>query len=644
MKNRILKRMGLFALAGCMSVFPTLGAMAAPEDIIDNRSTASLTIHKYDITAAEEDGIDLDTQGFANNGKKDANAETMMADYAIKDVEFSYVKVGNIITKSEGGDIRVLYEIPASLANSLKLSAKPDDGLKFTSDELNHALADLLADNTNGKNILEKTIKSLNPLHTMQKTDEDGVSFVDNLELGLYFIAETAVPANVECTVDPFFLSLPMTDNEGEAWFYDVNVYPKNQTSIPDIDKLVKQHDDALPYSDTATASTGDVVDYIHVSHLPKITSTATYLTQYDFLDKMDKGLVYNKDTQIFFYDNEADARSNNTAAAVANWQSGSNNFVTVYGDYQMEVKVTEAGLKEINPNLAEHWIVVSYSATVNKDASTNLGDVGNKNDVTLTWRRSNMDNYDVLEDRARIYSYALNIKKNFAENKDKPGNPKDVRFVLQNNTDGHYLTAVNGSDGVYYISDGKKLDKEPDMKAIDGQGKMTDEKYAGQGVFVPGADGKLEINGLEADEYTLRELETTDGYSLLRDPMIININCTQDTITPSKTTLYDVKDKEANEAAGTHHFIDSQVTGQTVAATATVDGKATNMSAHATKEAGFSANARVDMTILNSRSFRLPQTGGMGTIAFTLAGCAMAIGGVVLVTRKKKTNEETNE
>ena len=217
--------MGLFALVGCMTALPAVGVMAAPEDIIDNRSTASLTIHKYDITAAEEDGIDLAAQGFANNGKQDIKAEEVMADYAIKDVEFSYVKVGNIITKSEGGDIKVLYEIPASLANSLKLSAKPDDGLKFTSDELNHALADLLADNTNGKNILEKTIKSLNPLHTMQKTDEDGVSFVDNLELGLYFIAETKVPANVQCTVDPFFLSLPMTDNEGEAWFYDVDVY-----------------------------------------------------------------------------------------------------------------------------------------------------------------------------------------------------------------------------------------------------------------------------------------------------------------------------------------------------------------------------------------------------------------------------------
>lgn len=624
-------------MVGCMATLPAAGVMAAPEDLIDDGAQASLTIHKYDITAAEEDGIDLATQGFKNNGKEDTKAETVMADYAIAGVEFSYVKVGNIVTKSEGGDIKVLYEIPASLATALNLAAKPDDGLKFTSDELNHALADLLADNTNGKNILERTIKSLNPLNTMQKTDADGVSYVDNLPVGLYFIAETAVPANVQCTVDPFFISLPMTDNEGDAWFYDVEVYPKNQTSIPNIDKLVRQHDDAATaaFTDTATASTGDVVDYIHVSKLPKITSEATYLTQYDFLDKMDKGLSYNKDTQIYFYDNEADARANNTANAVANWQPGSANFTTVYGDFQMEVKMTAAGLKEINPKLAEHWIVVSYSATVNKDASAILGDTGNKNDVTLTWRRTNMENFDTLEDRARVYSYALNIQKNFAENADKPGQPKAVRFALKNETNGHYVTAVLGTDGVYYIADGTKLNAEPDMTAINKQGTLTDDKYAALGVFVPGADGKLQINGLEADEYTLTELETSDGYSLLRDPIAIKINCTQDTITPSKTTLYDVKDKEANEAAGTNHFIDSQVTGNTVSASATVDGKDTDMSAHDT-----SLNARVDMSILNSRTFRLPQTGGMGTIAFTLGGCAMAIGGVVLVSKKKKATE----
>lgn len=91
-----------------------------------------------------------------------------------------------------------------------------------------------------------------------------------------------------------------MTDKDGNDWFYDVDVYPKNQTNIPDFDKLVKQHDAAAiygkaEYSDTATGSEGDVIDYIFVSHLPKITSEATYLTQYTYVDKFDKELLLDK-------------------------------------------------------------------------------------------------------------------------------------------------------------------------------------------------------------------------------------------------------------------------------------------------------------------------------------------------------------
>ena len=66
-----------------------------------------------------------------------------------------------------------------------------------------------------------------------------------------------------------------MTNDDGEQWFYDVYVYPKNQTNIPDLDKKVRQHDDAElydepEYKDSATGSEGDVMDYIFVSHLPK--------------------------------------------------------------------------------------------------------------------------------------------------------------------------------------------------------------------------------------------------------------------------------------------------------------------------------------------------------------------------------------
>lgn len=610
-----LSAMMLSAVCAASCVLPVL---AAPNDIIDTSRSASVTIHKYDMTAATNDGIDI--YQYTANGKKDAGAESTLKDYVIEGVEFTYVKVGDINTESVNGNIKILYDIPPALEAALNLTDSRGDH-KHTSDELNKSLSDTLTDNTAGKNILENYIVSASGSTRMPLTKADGTTSATGLQVGLYMFVETKVPANVHTTVDPFFVSLPMTDNEGDDWFYDVDVYPKNQTNIPDLDKLVRQHDDAAlygkaEYADIATGSEGDVMDYIFVSHLPKITSEATYLTQYTFVDKLDKGLTYNKDAAIYFYNNEADARVNNTANAIKTWGHGSAAFEETYmgsnSDYnQMTVSPTREGLKEIDPSLSQCWLVVSYSATVNSDATPVLGDAGNTNDVTLTWKRTSMDYVDTLEDRCRVYTFGLNIKKEFTDSKTK-GDPTKVQFVLKNETDGHYITAKKTEEGVYYVTDASKGAKEEEGT-----------------VFSPNGSGKLIINGLEANTYVLTETHTSAGYSLLKEPITIDIKCTVDDFTPSQTTLYDIKDITGNahknmiEAAGER-------------ASATVDGKNTAMSVDAVKNVN-STNARVDMTVVNTSTFELPQTGGYGTILFTLAGCTVAFAGVLVLVKKSR-------
>ena len=64
-------------------------------------------------------------------------------------------------------------------------------------------------------------------------------------------------------------------------------------------------------------ASEGDILDYIVVSKLPAITSDATFLTRYTFVDNLSAGLTYNKDARIAIYNNEADANLNNLENAV---------------------------------------------------------------------------------------------------------------------------------------------------------------------------------------------------------------------------------------------------------------------------------------------------------------------------------------
>ena len=653
--NAIAKKLSMTTLAAAMLAAPAVNVFAATDVTIDTNRVGSLTIHKYDITAATAKGFNTDK--YKPDGKQNAEAEAELANYKIEGVEFTYMKVGDISTDTVGGQVKVMYGIPAELEKILGLTDTRGDH-KHSSKEVFDAMKNILLNNTQSKNKLEDYVMTGYGHTAMPMTDENGVSTATNLPIGLYLIIETKVPANVNTTVDPFFVSLPMTDEEGAHWFYDVHAYPKNQTNIPDIDKRVRQHDDVgygkPEFLDTATSSEGEVVDYIVTSHMPKITSKATFLTKYTFVDTIAKGLTYNRDLSIYFYDNEADAKANNTGAAVSHWDVDSEYFRSSYNAAsekasQCTVQMTELGLKQINgyssdtqveTNYSGLWMVLSYSATVNADASSILGDFGNNNDVNLTWRRTNMDKDDRLEDKCRVFSYGLNILKT-AETADgmDPFVPTDVRFSLKNATDGHYIVArqSKAGSGIYYVVDASK-------KTVGADGLDEEGARDAATAFTPADDGTLIINGLEANDYILTETHTSKGYNLLKDPIKISIHQTQDEFVPSKTTLYDIVEIENNpnkkciETNGdrAHAEVDGSVT-EMEADKFTADNKP--VSGNAT----VSTNARVKLNIVNTPStiVQLPATGGAGTIAFTVAGCTVAFAGVMVATRKNKKDDE---
>ena len=606
MKQRhILKSIGAMAMAAAMAATMMVSVSAAPSDIIDTSKTGSLTIHKYDLTAAEAAGVDV--SGYQNNGEVDAEAAAELANYAIAGVDYTYIRVGDINTSSENGEIKLLYDIPDELETVLDLEDTRNNN-NYTSDEINQALADLMTDNTAGKDALFDYFEAAPGKTAMDLTDSTGMTSDSEMELGLYLVVETKVPANVHTTTDPFFVSLPMTDETGDEWFYDVNVYPKNQTETEQVDKLVKQHDDTdAAYQDIATGSIGDQMDYTFVTKLPKITDQATYLTQYQFADTIQEGLTYNKDFTIYIYGNRTDAEANATSAAIATWQQGQGNFTVTYGegDKSATVALTAAGLAAINPAYSEYYIVVSYSCVINDNAV--LGDASNPNDVTLSYSRTNTADVETVTDTARVFSYGINLEKTFS---GQVGNPENVQFVLQNQTNGHYITAVAASAGVYNVTDNNK---------------SSDEANATK--FSPNADGSLIINGLEADTYVLTEIHTDAGFSLLKEPMTIVINQTIDEIIPSTNTLYDSTTEDT-----------PVVVNNGDRASATVDGSAANMSSDDT-----SANAYVDMVVVNTPTFVLPQTGGNGTLIFTLAGCGIALAAFafVMVRRSSKSEEK---
>jgi fimbrial isopeptide formation D2 family protein len=590
-----------FILSVMMLLAMSCTSFAASTDTIDEAKTGSITIHKYDLTAAEKGGVDVSQ--FTASGEADSAAAQALNPYALKGVEFSYTRVGGITNNSKHGKVNVIYNIPATLCSILGLSnadAEVIEGSKlyFTSDKLNTALAELLSDNTAGKDKLEAWAKQ-NKLNAMPETDETGTTSASNLELGLYMMIETKVPQNVYSTTNPCFICVPMTDKTGDYWFYDVVVYPKNQSNDPTLDKLVSEDG---TYADTASVSEGDTLDYRLVSHLPYITSTATYLSKYTYVDELTRGLAYGKDVTISFYDSESDAK-NATGTALATWSDQSNPtlFDVAYessqGGTRMTIKPTKDGFREMNTKYSGKYMVVAYTAKVKSTADMVCGDSGNENDVKLTYGRTNTTYTETLEDKALVYTFGLNLTKTFSDNQ---GNAEKVKFVLQNRIDDYFVTAT-GENGEYYVT-----------------GQAKEEKDAT--VLSPSKDGSLKVHGLEADTYLLTEIGTDAGYALLKGKITIEIYGTDTTIVPSIAPVTGLGSEQEN----------CEVT-MNKSAFAIVDNTDASMSAH-----GDSANALVDMKIENTRTFTLPQTGGRGLWLITICGVVGVAFGVVLMRKGK--------
>ena len=644
--KNMIKKATVAALTAVMILAPIVNIKAASSDVIDTSKTGSITIHKYDMTAAKQGGVNLDN--FTSTGKQNTAAEAALEKYAIKGVEFSYLRVGDVEQQSENGKIQMIYELPTALQQILGLAssdAAKTEGSKtyFTSQIINDKLAQALEDNTATKDKLEAYMGQSGT--AMDETNANGVTSKDKLPLGLYLIVETKAPENVTYTTNPWFVQLPSTDSNGDDWFYDVICYPKNETGNPTLDKRVRNNPDQdnvttanadkladftsarneYKYQSTVTASKAERLDYQFISKLPHITSSTTYLSTYTFDDKMAKGMTYSKDAVIAIYENRDAADSTNVnnvdkSGAIAVWKSSDTDpkFTATYGksgdDSTMKIEMTKAGLNELNKKYSDKYIMVYYTAKVNTDDSVVLGDKGNPNDVSLTWKRTSINYYDILKDESIVYSYGYDLTKKFSDGK---GDPTKVKFVVQNKSDNYYLVAT-GSNGVYQVT-----------------GKSATEADATQ--FSPSSTGKLVINGIEADEYGFTETHSDAGYSLLKKEVIVKITETKANITPTQPNITGIQskydtDSTANDGVPNGAALKNDVTVQTTAASATVD----NTKATMTKQ-DESNNAYVNMEITNQKQFMLPMTGGAGSYLLIIAGVVAAGCGMMILRRNKR-------
>lgn len=644
MKTKIMKAIALcLALVLCFGSAISVSAAEVADAPIDESQKGSLTIFKYDLTGSKNAGI-WDSSYVSTGVADESGVNETMKNYALEGVEYSFVKVADIVQFTEStadnrtdNHVEVLYAIDkvqgADFLKALGLenganryqNADQMDTSKYfyQSDVLIQALsAALTANSTVVKNAMEAYIAAIGGT-AMSLTDSFGKTQATNLALGLYLIVETKVPENVVSTTDPFLISLPMTSvngtnatDGGTRWIYDVTVYPKNQTGDPTLEKTLRESNSNTGknngtagitdgYAHTGTASGGDTVEYQIISTLPAITSESTYLTTYTFVDTLSKGVTYTKgDVVLEFFTDSACTDS------VAQWTEADGKFTSAYntieGGETMTIVMTQSGLAEINTSEAVYsaanmvnsgysdlTLRITYAAKLDSDNSVSYGDDGNPNDVLLTWKRTSTDYSDTLADDCHLYTYGIDLTKKFS---DGNGDFSKVEFILHNETDNYYVkAALNESEGVYYVT-----------------AHVANEADATH--FIPVSSGKVVVKGLEDDTYRITEVRTDNGYTLLKEDIKVVISQT--------------------ETASLCDNVDGSVEHHLLTASAKVDGNPVTMLAD-----GGSANAEAPLTVVNTRGFDLPETGDNGTMMFTVVGILLMAGAVavlIFANRKK--------
>ena len=729
---KTIKRIFALALAlccafGCMAgMTPTAFAADVADATINTEANCSITLYKYDWTNALKDGV-WDSS-YVSTGVQDDNIQQILGDairkgdingskdntlgnsensngYAIKGVEYSYLKVAEIVTYTETvteedkayNMTQVLYGFDKTKAADLLTAIGLADGINsftaaatsekldqtkwyYTSDALNAALAASLNTNaTTVKNALEAYIKANMGTDAtvggqMPLTSEDGFTKVTNLKVGLYLMVETLVPEMVTSTTNPFFISLPMTSvngsnatDGGHRWMYDVTLYPKNETGIVTLEKTVREakkdsatHNGSTTditdgYKHNATASTNDTLEYQIISTLPTITSDATSISEYTFTDVLSKGLNYTEDLVKIEWFKDTACTSDNK---VTEWVQGDGKFTVakVENDdksHTMTIQMTQDGLNVINGNnttannsnghlyagYSNYTMRITYTAILNPNEAAVYGDSGNVNEVSLVWRRTSSEYYDMLVDDCHVYTYGIDLTKAWSDKTndqaDEAGMYDHVLFTVQNKTDGYFVVAkLNETEGIWYVvghttSEAEATDMHP--------------------VTWNGSKGQLVIKGLENDEYILTEVETANGYTLLKDSISVVITAADDTNRPCN--IYS-KDRAGVIQNDTRFNFDGDMdlhlanipqkalAHNYLTASAVVDSNKVTM-LNDEKDTG-SSNALVPLTVTNTKGFDLPQSGQNGIkwlpiIGGTMVGIgALSLLAVLVIKRRR--------
>jgi len=461
-----------------------------------------------------------------------------------------------------------------------------------------------------GQHLSETTSGTLNAYDEVSKSYT-----ISGLEAGYYFIKDADTVAETDAYTD-FILKL--TNDEAITRKADVPTVEK-KVQEDDKDIIYGEEDDnyGKGYNDVADWNIGDAVPFKLIGTLP--TNFADYDTyQYIFHDTLSTGLSLNQDTiHVYMASDKAGTMDKKelhgyTVNVPGTEEENQCSFEVAFADLTNSETVGE----EVT---ADKYIIVEYTATLNKDAE--IGLPGNPNKVYLEFSNNpnsggEGDTGKTPEDKVIVFTYELDATK--VDGEDANTKLKDAEFVLYKEVDGvKQYAQVAQEDQIDQETQEITIKKGTIIGWAPAVSEIEDSIiYPENSTLKSDEEGLFKVSGLDDGTYWLKETKAPDGYNLITDP--IRIVITADT----------ENDQHWEATEGPEDALTKLEIGVTVGSTIT--------SGTGNTESGIVAT-----DIENNKGAELPETGGMGTTIFYVLGAILVLGAGVLLIARKRTDSE---
>lgn len=184
--------------------------------------------------------IDTTQKGTLTINKYEGTDENTSNDKPLAGVEFTIWKVADIEQDTSQSSNVGFKFVPVSTLTSLTaedFKSDKTDADKYTKEIYDKVLAKLNKNKKVEDGTLDGAIKATTKID--DTTGKASAKFTD-LDLGLYLVQETKAPSQIVNKTANFLVSVPMINEAGKAWNYDVVAEPKNAAVYAGINLIKK--------------------------------------------------------------------------------------------------------------------------------------------------------------------------------------------------------------------------------------------------------------------------------------------------------------------------------------------------------------------------------------------------------------------